>query len=48
MRSLACSLADGVLADAILISPSTQLPPTKGRGRRISTKPSNNKPFTSK
>ena len=37
MRSLACSLADGMLADAILISPCPLLPPTnirKGRGRR--------------
>ena len=37
MRSLACSLADGVLADAIIISPCPPLLPTnirKGRGRR--------------
>ena len=38
MWSLACSLADGVPADAILISPRPLLPPTnirKGRGRQI-------------
>ena len=37
MRCLAGSLADGVLADAILISPHPPLPPTNirnGRGRR--------------
>ena len=35
MRSLACSLADGVLADAILISTRSPFLPTnirKGRG----------------
>ena len=48
MRSLACSSADGVLADAILISPRPPLPPInvrKGRGRR---KKYAEKPFTSK
>ena len=37
MRYLAGSLADGVLADAILIPPCPPIPPTnirKGRGRR--------------
>ena len=37
MMSLACTLADGVLADAILISPHPPLLPTnisKGRGHR--------------
>ena len=46
MRSLYCSLADGVLADAILISPRPPLPPTnirKGRGRRKKTETSNRK-----
>ena len=46
MRSLAGSLADGVLADAILIPPRPQIPPTnirKGRGRRKSTETSNTK-----
>ena len=50
MRSLACSLADGVLPDAILISPHPLLPPTnirKGKGslkkvRELVTQ----KPFT--
>ena len=31
MRSFACSLADDVLADAILSSPSPLLPPTNIR-----------------
>ena len=37
MRSLACSLADGMLPDAILISPRPPLLPTnirKGNGRK--------------
>ena len=37
MRSLACSLADGMLADTILIHPHPPIPPTnirKGRGHR--------------
>ena len=37
MRSLARALAAGVLADAILISPSPPIPPTnirKARGQR--------------
>ena len=40
MRSLAGSLADGVLAEAILIPPRPPIPPTnirRGRGRRKST-----------
>ena len=40
MRSLAGSLADGVLADAILIPPHPPIPPTnmrRVRGRRKST-----------
>ena len=48
MRSLAGSLADGVLAGAILIPSHTPIPPTnmrKGSGRRISTKTSNRKTF---
>ena len=52
MRSLACSLADGVLPDAILISPHPLLPPSnirKGKGsskkvRELVTQ----KPFTIK
>ena len=46
MTSLACSLADGVLADAILISPRPLIPPTnimKVRGPRKSTETSNRK-----
>ena len=49
MRSLASSLADGVLADTIL--PRTPILPTnirKGRGLGKSTETSNRKPFTSK
>ena len=51
MRSLACSLLDGVLADAILISSRPPSPPTnirKGRGRRQKYGPVTQKPFTSK
>ena len=47
MTSLACSLADGVLADTILISPCPQLPPTnirKARGRQ--KKLVTDKPYT--
>ena len=50
MRSLACSLADGVLADAILISPHPSLPQYK-EGKGLSKKvwkPLTEKPFTSK
>ena len=46
MRSLADTLADGVLADAILILPHPPIPPTnirKGRGRQKSTETSNKK-----
>ena len=53
MRFLACSLADGVLADAILISPCPTLLPTniaeegKGSLKKI-RKPVTEKTFTSK
>ena len=46
MRSLTGSLADGVLADAILIPPRPTIPPTNIRkvmGRRKSTETSNTK-----
>ena len=46
MRSLAGSLADGVLANAILIFPRSPIPPTnirKVRGPRKSTEASNRK-----
>ena len=46
MRSLACSLADGGLADAILISSCPTLPATnirKGRGCQRSIETSNRK-----
>ena len=46
MRSLAGSLADGVLADAILILPHQPISPTnikKVRGRRNGTETSNTK-----
>ena len=46
MRSLAGSLADGVLADAILILPHQLISPTnikKVRGRRNGTETSNTK-----
>ena len=46
MRSLPCSLADGVLPDAILSSPCTLLPPINirnGRGHRKSTETKNRK-----
>ena len=46
MRTLAGSLADSVLADAILIFPRPLLPPTnirKGRGRQKSTGTSSRK-----
>ena len=46
MRSLADSLADGVLADTILIFPRPTIPPTnirKGRVRRKSMDTSNMK-----
>ena len=51
MRSLACSLADGALAAAIVISPHPLLPPTNIRKRRASKKVRKlvtEKPFTSK
>ena len=38
MRSLAGSLADGVLADAILISPRPPIPPTNIRKVRVREK----------
>ena len=43
MRSLACSLVDGMLADAVLISPCSLIPPTNIRkgGRRKSKETSN-------
>ena len=41
--SLACSLADGVLADAILISPCPPLPPTNIRKLRGPRKKYGNK-----
>ena len=46
MKSLAGSLADYVLADAILIPPLPLIPPNnirKGRDRRKSTETSNTK-----
>ena len=43
MRSLACSLADGVLADAILISSRLTLPPTMLRVLEKSMETSNRK-----
>ena len=46
MRSLAGSLADGVLADAILFHPCPPIPPTnirKVRGTQKSTETSNTK-----
>ena len=51
MMSLAGSLADGVLADAIFIPPCPPIPPTNirmVRGLQKSTETSNRKPFTSK
>ena len=51
MRSLAGSLADGVLADAIFISPRLPIPPTNIRKVRASKKVRKvvtQKPFTSK
>ena len=51
MTSLACSLADAVLADAILISPHPPLPPTnirKVRGPQKVWKLVTEKPLTSK
>ena len=51
MTSLAGSLADGVLADAILISPRLPIPPTNIRMARGPPKKYGNlvteKPFTS-
>ena len=49
MRSLSCSLADVVLADAILIHPLQLIPHTmirKGRSVEKSTGTGNTKPFT--
>ena len=46
MRSLVGSLADGVLADAILIPPCPPIPPiniSKGRGHQKSMETSNTK-----
>ena len=46
MRSLACSLVDGMLGDAIIIYPHPTLPPTnirKGKGCRKKYKTSNRK-----
>ena len=51
MRSLAGSLADGVLADAILISPHPPIPPTNigmVRDPQNVRKLVTEKPFTSK
>ena len=51
MRSLAGSLADGVLADAILIPPRPPIPPTyikMVRGPQKIRKLVTEKPFTSK
>ena len=52
MTSLACSLADGELADAILISPRPLLPPTNTRKvkdpRKSMETSKKRQPFTSK
>ena len=51
MRSLACSLADDVLSNAIFISSCPPIPPTnirKGRGHKKSTELVTQKLFTSK
>ena len=48
MRSLAGSLADGVLADTILIPPHPLIPPTNIRKVRVLKKSMETKAFTSK